>query len=159
MKPLDHLKKLKLEYYQKKYPNVPSFAIPVPKFSDKTANGLTKCIIEFLTLEGWQAERINTMGRTIDNRKQITDVLGQTKTIGSTTYIPTTGTKGSADISATIKGFSIKIEVKIKDQQSENQKKYQESIERAGGQYWLVRSFDEFYKRYYNYLNGGNNNQ
>ena len=159
MKSLDYLKKLKQEYYKNKFPNVPLFAIPVPKFSDKTANGLTKCIIEFLTLEGWQAERINTMGRTIDNRKQITDVLGQTKTIGSTTYIPTTGTKGSADISATIKGFSIKIEVKIKDQQSENQKKYQESIERAGGQYWLVRTFDEFYKRYYNYLNGGNNNQ
>lgn len=159
MKPLDHLKKLKLEYYQKRYPNVPSFAAPIPKFSDKTANGLTKCIIEYLTLEGWQAERINTMGRTIDNRKQITDVLGQTKTIGSTTYIPTTGTKGSADISATVKGFSIKIEVKINDKQSDNQKKYQESIERSGGQYWLVRSFDQFYERYHNFMNGGNNNQ
>mgnify|MGYP001809708218 CR=1 FL=1 len=159
MKPLDHLKKLKLEYYKSRYPNVPSFAAPVPKFSDKTANGLTKCIIEYLTLEGWQAERINTMGRTIDNRKQITDVLGQTKTIGSTTYIPTTGTKGSADISATVKGMSIKIEVKINDQQSDNQKKYQESIERSGGQYWLVRSFDQFYERYHNFMNGSNNNQ
>jgi hypothetical protein len=159
MKPLDHLKQLKLEWYKTRYPNVPPFAAPVPKFSDKTANGLTKCIIEFLTLQGWQAERINTMGRNIDNRKQITDVLGQTKTIGSTTYIPTTGTKGSADISATVKGFSIKIEVKIKDQQSENQKKYQESIEKSGGQYWLVRSFDQFYERYHNFMNGGNNNQ
>jgi hypothetical protein len=85
--------------------------------------------------------------------------LGQTKTIGSTTYIPTTGTKGSADISATVKGFSIKIEVKINDQQSENQKKYQESIERSGGQYWLVRSFDQFYERFQNFMNGANNNQ
>ena len=159
MKPLDHLKKLKLEYYQKRYPNVPLFAAPVPKFSDKTANGLTKCIIEFLTLQGWQAERINTMGRVIDSRKTYTDIIGRQKVIGSTKYIPTTGTIGSADISATVKGFSIKIEVKIQDQQSENQKKYQESIEKSGGQYWLVRSFDQFYERFHNFMNGCNNNQ
>jgi hypothetical protein len=37
-----------------------------------------------------------------------------------------TSTAGSADISATIKGRSVKIEVKIgKDRQSEAQKKYQ----------------------------------
>ena len=30
--------------------------------TDTTANGLTSCIIDFLTWEGWQAERINTTG-------------------------------------------------------------------------------------------------
>lgn len=154
MTALNKLKELKQKQLREQYPNVPSHAVSVPKYSDKTANGLTKCIIEYLTLLGWQAERINTMGRVIDNRKQITDVLGQRKTIGSTTYIPTTGTKGSADISATIFGRSVKIEVKINDRQSDAQKKYQQQIERSGGQYWLVRSFDQFYERLNNYLSG-----
>ena len=149
MKAIEILKKLKQEEQRKKYPSVPEYALGTPKYSDKTANGLTKCIVEFLILSGWQAERINTMGRMIDNRQQVTDVLGRTKTIGSTKYIPTTGTKGSADISATIKGKSVKIEVKIgKDRQSEDQKRYQEMIERAGGIYWIAKTFDDFYKNY-----------
>jgi hypothetical protein len=154
MKSLQILKDLKIKQHKERYPNLPEHAIPQPKYSDKTANGLTRCIIDYLTLLGWQAERINTMGRVVDNRKQITDVLGQRKTIGSTTYIPTTGTKGSADISSTIYGRSVKIEVKMKDRQSEHQKQYQEMIEKSGGQYWLVRSFDEFYERLNNFTSG-----
>ena len=88
------------------------------------------------------------MGRMIDNTKVVTDALGNQRRIGSMTYIPTTGTKGSADVSATIQGRSVKIEVKIKDRQSEAQKEYQQRIETAGGVYWLVRSFDEFYGKF-----------
>jgi len=123
MKPLDRLKQLKQEAMLESYPNVPKYAISAPKYEDKTANGLTKCIIEFLQLSNHQAERINTMGRPIDNRKQVTDVIGRTKTIGSMTWGKSTATKGSADISATIQGKSVKIEVKIgKDRQSQDQK-------------------------------------
>jgi len=154
LSPIQHLKQLKLNQTSAKSPNVPVHALPRPSYSDKTANGLTKCILDWINLNGWQAERINTMGRTIDSRKQVTDVIGRVQTIGSITYIPTTGTKGSADISATIKGQSVKIEVKIKDRQSESQKRYKERIEQSGGEYWLVRSFDEFYKRYHDYMNG-----
>jgi hypothetical protein len=60
------------------------------------------------------------------------------------TYTPSTGTKGSADISATIRGRSVKIEVKQKDKQSEVQKQYQQSIEKAGGVYMIFRNFDDF---------------
>jgi hypothetical protein len=63
-------------------------------------------------------------------------------------WIPGSGTKGTADISATIWGKSVKIEAKMKDRQSEDQKKYQAQIERAGGLYWLVRSFKEFLTLY-----------
>lgn len=149
MKALEKLKQLKLESLRDKYPSVPSYAIPVPKYSDNSANGLTKCVIDYLQLSGWQAERINTMGRMIDNRQQVTDVLGRTKTIGSTKYIPTTGTKGSADISATIMGRSVKIEIKYnKDRQSKDQKIYQEAIEKSGGIYWIVKTFEDFLKKY-----------
>ena len=155
MKPLDILKQLKLNESIKKRPNVPLYALEsaLPKYTDKTANGLTKCVKEFLELSGYQAERINTMGRPIDNRKQVTDVIGRTKTIGSMTWGKSTATKGSADISATILGRSVKIEVKIgRDRQSEHQKVYQEAIEKSGGQYWIVKNFADFYEKYQNFL-------
>lgn len=146
MKSIDHLKALRLAKTKAMYPNVPDIALPKFEYNASSANGLTQCIIDFITFSGYQAERINTSGRVIDNRKTYTDVLGRTKTIGSTKYIPTTGTKGSADISATIAGKSVKIEVKInKDRQSEHQKAYQEQIEKAGGIYLLIKDFDSFY--------------
>lgn len=119
------------------------------KFTDKTANGLTKAIIKFLQLKGWQAERISTTGRMIDQRKTYTDVVGFRRTIGSTKWISGTTTKGSADISATINGKSVKIEVKIgRDRQSDAQKKYQADIERSEGVYYIARTFEDFYKWY-----------
>lgn len=123
--------------------------VPKTAFTDKTANGLTKCIIRWIEINGGQAERINTMGRMIDARKRVTNVLGQSYTIGSIGYIPTTSTKGSADISATVKGCSWKIEVKIgQDRQSPEQIKYQADIERAGGIYFIARDFHNFIANY-----------
>jgi hypothetical protein len=119
------------------------------KYLDKTANALTYAIISWINLNGYQAERISTTGRYVDNSKIVTDVLGNRKKIGSGKYIKGTGTNGSADISATIKGKSIKIEVKIgKDKQSEAQIKYQQMIEKAGGIYFIAKNFDEFYGFY-----------
>ena len=119
------------------------------KFTDRTANGLTKAIVKWINLNGYQAERISTSGRWVDNSKVVTDVLGNQKKIGSGKYIKGSGTKGSADISATIKGKSIKIEVKIgKDRQSEAQVEYQKAIERAGGIYFIAKDFDSFYEFY-----------
>ena len=153
MKAIEHLRALKLADIKARYPNVPSIALPKFEYNEKSANGLTRCIVDFLNLSGHQAERINTMGRMVDNRKTYTDVIGRTKTIGSAKYIPTTGTKGSADISATIKGRSVKIEVKYgKDRQSQDQKAYQEMIERAGGVYILAKDFDTFYQWYLDFV-------
>lgn len=123
--------------------------VPKTKFEDTTANGLTKCIIAWITLNGYQAERINTTGRYIDNSKIVTDVLGRKIKIGSGKYIKGTGTKGSADISATIKGKSVKIEVKIgNDRQSEYQKEYEADIIKAGGIYYIAKDFDNFINFY-----------
>jgi len=132
-----------------KYPSFPEHAIPQPKYSDTTANGLTKCVIDFLNLLGHQAERISSMGRMIDKRKKSTDILGRERTIGSLTYIKGTSTNGTADISSIINGKSVKIEIKIgKDRQSEAQKKYQQATEKAGGIYLITKSFDEFMEQY-----------
>ena len=128
-----------------KYPNIPYLA---PRtYKDNSTNELTKCVIDFLRLKGWQAERINSTGRRIDTRTTFEDVTGRTRTIGGSHWIKGTGTNGTADISATIAGRSVKIEVKCTathDRQSEAQKQYQQAIEKAGGMYVIAKDFAEF---------------
>jgi hypothetical protein len=146
---LNVLCELQMEEKRRKYPSTPENYLVKPNYSDKTANGLTKCIISFLHLNGWQAERINCTGRPIDRRRIVTDCLGNSRTIGSIEYVHTTGTRGTADISATIAGRSVKIEVKIgADRQSEYQKQYQRTVEAAGGVYVIAKDFGQFYSWY-----------
>jgi hypothetical protein len=134
--------------YLTKHPSLPPLSY---KFRDDNANGLTKCIITFLELKGWQAERISVTGRPIDNRKTYTDVLGHKKTIGSITWVKSSMTKGSSDVSSTIYGMAVKWEVKIgSDSQKDEQKDYQKAIESAKGKYYIVKSFDEFLQYYDN---------
>ncbi len=127
------------------------------KHRDDTANGCTRCIIAYLKYKGWQAERINTTGIPIDSRRQVTDITGRTRNIGSLTWRPSGSTLGSADISATINGRSVKIEVKIgKDRQSEAQRQYQAAIEQAGGLYYIAHDFTTFVAWYHqNFGKGG----
>lgn len=145
---LKQLRELALADSRTRYPALPEQARYIKPYSDRTANSLTRSIIDFLNFSGHQAERINSTGRPIDNTKIVTDVLGSQRRIGTIKWIPGTGQKGTADISAVIYGRAIKIEVKIKDRQSPDQKKYEEQVIRAGGLYWLVRSFDEFLSFY-----------
>jgi len=137
------LEKLSFEAKRLRYPNNP---YPVgDKFRDDTANGLTKAIIAYIRLKGGQCERISTTGRPLDKRQTFTDVTGRTRQIGSIEWIPGTGTNGSADISATIAGRSVKIEVKIgNDRQSPAQKEYQKAIQTAFGIYYIARDFQSF---------------
>jgi hypothetical protein len=140
---LKALEKLSFNAKRLRYPNNPYLVADI--FEDKTANGLTKAIIEFLRLSGHQAERISTTGRPIDKRQIFTDILGNTRQIGSIDWIKGTVTNGSADISATIKGRSVKIEVKIgNDRQSPAQKEYQKAIQTAFGIYYIARTFANF---------------
>jgi len=143
------LKQLYINNHRVTHPNIPEYARCAPSYSDRTANGLTKCIIDFLRLKGYQAERISVTGRKISQSKVYTDVLGATRKIGQDKWIKTSMQKGTADISAIINGRSVKIEVKIgRDRQSQSQKKYQDEVERSGGVYWIVRSFDDFIAKY-----------
>lgn len=123
--------------------SLPREYVPKTKFEDRTANGLTKSVIAWIKLHNGQAERINTMGRYLPGKTVSKGFYGTTTTKGK--YIPTTSTPGSADISATIRGRSVKIEVKIgADRQSDAQRKYQQDVEAAGGIYWIVKTFDQF---------------
>lgn len=142
-----HLEILAFEKQQKQYPNFP---YPIkPKYTDANTNALTKCVIDYIKLRGFHAERINSTGAIIDKRTTSTDVLGNIRTVGSVEWIKSTTQSGTADISATIQGRSVKIEIKCKETgdnyQSEAQKEYQKQIENAGGVYLIVRTFEDFY--------------
>src|ERR1035437_38127 len=147
------LQNLALVHARAKHPALPESARCTKSYNDRTANGLTRCIIDFLNFSGHQAERINSTGRPIDNTKVVRDVLGSSRRIGSMKWIPGTGQKGTSDISSVINGRAVKIEIKMKDKQSPDQKRYEEQVIQAGGLYWLVRSFEEFLD-FYNSING-----
>ena len=141
------LHELKVQRYSITHPSIPPNYIAKTEYKPATANGLTKAICDWINLHGYQAERINTMGTAREKKTTGGKVIGVTWTRG-------TSTAGSADISATIKGRSVKIEVKIgRDRQSEAQKRYQEMIERAGGTYYIARDFDEFVEFYHDFVN------
>lgn len=156
MSGIQHLKDLAHAYDRQKYPNTPDHCRVLPKYSDSTANGLTKAVIDFLKLNNWQAERIAVTGRQIDTRQFYIDAIGRTKQVGSVKWIKGSMQTGTADISATIKGRSIKIEIKCLATgdrcQSEKQRQYQNEIEHSGGIYLIIRTFDQFYEWYYNFI-------
>jgi hypothetical protein len=149
MSALKELAELEFKARYQDKPNFPENAKFRKKYTDKTANGLTKAVVDFLNLSGHQAERTSITGRMIDKRKVVRNCVGQVYQIGSAQWIPSSGQKGSADVSATIRGRSIKIEIKIAmDRQSIFQKQYQEQIEKAGGLYWIVKDFQGFIELY-----------
>lgn len=142
------LERQALDHFCREHPDFPEYAIPSQFYRDDTANGLTKCIVDYIRYNGGQAERINTMGRPVDTRKTF-DVAGCQRQVGTLRWGKSTSTPGSTDISATIAGRSVKIEVKIgADLQSEAQRRYQASIERAGGLYFIAKDFTTFVEWY-----------
>jgi len=145
----DKLKALEIETLKSKYPSMDERFIPLTDWKDSSANGLTKCIIFWINANGGQAERISNQGQYREGKKiPVGDSFKQL----AGKWTPGQGTKGTADISATIRGRSVKIEVKQKDKQSEVQKQYQQSIESAGGVYQIVRDFDSFVEWYEKFI-------
>jgi hypothetical protein len=141
----DKLNALMMEQLKQKYPNMPEAYIPKTDWTDNSANDLTKCVIAWIQFNGGQAERISSQGQYREGAKiQVgSGIMAHTKQLPGK-WTPGQSTKGTADISATIRGRSVKIEIKQKDKQSEAQKQYQQAIENAGGVYIIVRNFDDF---------------
>lgn len=130
------LERLAHDHFRTEHPNFPEYAIAPQSYRDDTANGLTRCVVDFIRYNGGQAERINTTGMPEQRGRRI--VWRKSNT-----------TKGSADISATIAERSVKIEIKIgADRQSEAQQRYQAAIERAGGLYVIAKDFTSFVEWY-----------
>lgn len=129
--------------------SMPPAYVPRRKYSDATANSLTACVIDWIKLNGGQAERVSNEGRVIDQRKIVTNHMGQQRQIGSITRIKGSGRRGTSDVHSTISGRSVKWEIKMRDKQSDAQRSYQAEVEAAGGKYFVVHSFREFIECYY----------
>lgn len=147
MKPLERLKALHLEHNKKKHPSFPDEYRVVPKYTDKTANGLTKCVVDFLNYSGHMASRVNNMGTW---RADESNVKGGF-------YTKSNQMKGIADITSCINvkitgidiGISVWWEVKIgADRQSEAQREFAERVRASGGHYYVIKSFDDFLNHY-----------
>lgn len=130
------LRYLHLRELEKRFPNSfrasGGYTQKVNPYSDKTVNGLTRCIIDWINYNGGDAMRINTTGtmRKVNGRMQWTHSGMR---------------RGTADIHAIIQGKAVSIEIKIgRDRMSEHQHKERERIERAGGMYFVARSMNEF---------------
>lgn len=107
-----------------------------------TASGIEKNIINYIKLTGHQAEKRAVTGREI-TKPDIKTSLGTIR--GKRTWIPSTGTKGSSDVSAILFGIAVSIEVKKgKDTQKADQKKYENSVVSAGGFYFIAHDEDDF---------------
>jgi hypothetical protein len=148
------LHELRLADNRRKHPTVPHPERTIKPYADKTAGGLTRCIVEWLRLNGHQAERINTTGTPVDKRRSYVDCLGFQRTIGGVTWRKNSTTKGSADISATVRGRSVKVEVKVgSDRQRPAQREYQRSVEEAEGVYVIARTLAGFVEWYDDFTN------
>lgn len=141
--PLKQLVRLVEQKKNQDRPSIPPHARKKPVYRENNANELTKSIIAFFDVIGGHAERINNMGRQL-----IRD--------GKPIWVKGAGTDGTADISATFIGKSIKIEVKatVGEKQSEKQKQYQSRIKQAGGIYIIARSMDGFIYLFFKAVEG-----
>lgn len=109
---------------------------------NEITNNLTNSIIAYIQYNHGAAWRVNTSGiPVIKNGKPIYGRNGKMRYRKSRN-------KGAADIRAIIKGQSVDIEIKSDDDElSIDQERFAAEVERAGGQYWMVRNFDDFEKR------------
>lgn len=139
------LKELALAYSNKMHSKVPAHCRPMKTFSDKSANDLTKAIIAYAKIKDFFAERQSSEGRYRPG-KEVTNVMGQKKQLPGQ-WLPGQG-KGKADIKALIKGRLIEIEVKHgRDKLRPEQIEYKQQIERSGGVYLVVKTWDDFYQQ------------
>ncbi|WP_242916324.1 hypothetical protein [Pontibacter liquoris] len=132
MNALAELCRLSLERKRERYPNVPPHGIVAPKLSDKDANGLTRCILEYFRLHGGYAVRINTQGQYNEKLKK---------------WTKSTTRRGTADVHSCLNGIHYSIEVKVgRDSQSDYQQlETQEQVEGACGRYYVAQDFQSFY--------------
>lgn len=143
---LKELSALKLSSDRKRYPSVPTHGVAIKLYSDKTANGLATAIKDFCELVGVMCTRTGSEGRFRPG-KTLVDVVGRTRLMKGT-WLPGQNV-GQGDLQVVMRGRIYSIEIKIgRDKQSEVQKEFQGRLEKAGGIYVIVGSWEEFYKHY-----------
>lgn len=126
IKQLNHLALLEAKI---KFPNIPDYARPVPKYKDSTTNDLTQAILKYITLIGGYAVRIQVQGQWNESIQK---------------WTKSNTRKGTADIHACINGKHYSIEIKTgKDKMSDDQIKTKNDVIKAGGIYLIASKLDD----------------
>lgn len=120
---------------------LPGVVIP----DTRKSNGLTRFCINFLLWSGHRATRISASGRLIDSpQKQESGISLMTKK-----WIKGSTRSGSADISATVFGRSLMIEVKCGNDRPSGKQLREQALERkAGGIFEFIHNTQEFFDLY-----------
>ena len=146
----EELKALKYEHIKGTAPGFfemsGGYQMKLMPYKDTTANGLTKCIQDYINFNGGLANRINTQGQPRKERIEL--AFGNYRDI--LRFTPSTTNKGTADLHCVVNGRHVSIEIKIgRDKLSEHQLKEQQRVICAGGLYFIARdmqSFVDWYK-------------
>jgi len=136
MTPKERFNAAHLQWFKVEYPSAFTSGFYVSPVYPQVAksNGLTQFIVKFLTWSGHRATRVNVSGRMVKGK-----------------YIPSSTRKGSADISATVRGKSVMIEIKVgKDKPRPEQLREQELERKAGGCYEFISTPEQFLELYDN---------
>lgn len=146
----DELRTLKLEHIKKNTPAAfeasGGFTMKIKPYEDKTSNGLTRCIMDFLEFNAHYANRINTQGQPRIKKIPRYSIFSQKVEYSEkVTYTKSATNKGTPDIDSIINGFAVKIEVKAgEDRVSDAQTEEAEKIVRAGGLHFIAQDFPSF---------------
>ena len=126
-----------------KHSEVPAQYVPKTKFSDKSANDLTKSIIAYMDAIGGHANRLQSQGQYVPDK--VETVNGRRVVAVKGGFRKGTTKAGTADVMVAYRGIVVMVEVKYgKDRQSEKQKGYQLEVEGAGVPYLIAKTFEQF---------------
>ena len=105
-------------------------------------NAITNNITKYLEYRGHFASRIQSQGQYIAK-------LGR--------WVKSKVRRGIGDIIACIDGKFVMIEIKYgTDRQSIYQKDVEKDVKKAGGDYWIIKTFGEFIAKYESYHSNSN---
>lgn len=130
------LKRLKLEHIKKTssgfFEMSGGYKMIIKPYRDNTANGLTKCIEDFVIHQGGYANRISTTG-------MMRKIGGEMK------WTKGNSNKGAFDLRLVHQGKSIDVEIKIGiDKLSASQIKEMDKVKAAGGLVFVAKDFPSF---------------
>jgi len=161
MKWKDELKRLHLDHIKNTSPGFfaasGGYDMKIKPYTDTNTNGLTRCVIDFLTYKGHYAIRTNRQGQArieripIGGTQQNTSGKG-VKYHGKVSYTKNPEAKAFTDIQASIGGLYVAIEIKCKatkDRMNDSQEVNKMHVEKSGA-LWLVVTHFELFRDWYN---------
>ena len=131
MNSIQELQRLLYDHCGVKYPHLPEPAVCPIKYSERTINGQTRCMIDIIRQSGGHATRVS---KTVHYKPTITK------------WTPVTPIKGFCDIMAIPQGTNLSIRVRIDlNRQPDSREKVEQPVNAASGIYYLARDFQSFF--------------